>query len=61
MGQKLKMSKMCKKRLDDHIGIVVCKNSSQKYSRNESILKMAKIDQEAWAIARGKCSVWVKN
>ena len=40
------------------------KNCSKKktfYSKNESILKMAKIGHDAKAIAFAKWSVWVKN
>ena len=31
------------------------------YSKNESILKRAKLGPNAWAIAHAKWSVWVKN
>ena len=31
------------------------------YLKDESILKMAKIGQYAWAIAHAKWSLWVKN
>ena len=64
LGQKLKMPKRCEKRFYDHIRVVLCKKPLQKtpnIGRNESILKMAKIGQYAWAIAHAKWSVWVKN
>ena len=64
LGQKLKMPKRCEKRFYDHIRVVVCKKPLKKtlnIRKNESILKMAKIGHDAWAIAHAKWSVWVKN
>ena len=63
-GRKLKMPKRCHKPLLDHIRIVGCKKPLLKtaYIRKmRAILKMAEIDQKAWAIAHAKWSVWVKN
>ena len=34
---------------------------NREYSKNESILKMAKIDHNAKAIAHAKYSLWVKK
>ena len=51
--KKLKMPKRCDKRLNEHIRLVVCKKSAQQntqHSKNESILKMAKIGHDAKAI-----------
>ena len=64
LGQKLKMPKRCEKRFYYHIKVVVCKKPLQKtpnIRKNDSILKMAKIGHDAWAIAHAKWSVWVKN
>ena len=43
---------------------LLCKKTAPKntlYSKNENMLKMAKIGHEAKAIAFAKWSVWVKN
>ena len=64
MAQKLKRPKTCKKRLYDYIKLVLCKKTAAKnnyYSKNDRILKMAKIGHDAWAIAHAKWSVWLKN
>ena len=64
LGRKLKMPKRCEKGFYDHIRFVKCKKTTPKtspYSKNESILEMAKIVQHAWAIAHAKWSLWVKN
>ena len=64
LGQKLKMTKRCEKQLYDHIRVVECKKAVKKnsyYSKNQSILKMAKNGHNAKAIAHAKYSVWVKN
>ena len=63
-GLKIKYAKnMPKTFLQTHsscsIQITARKNSG--YSKNESILKMAKIDHNAKAIAHAKWAVWVKN
>ena len=47
-----------------HIAVVLCKKQLKKnssYSKNESILKMAKNGHQAKAIAFAKSSLWVKN
>ena len=47
-----------------HIAIVLCKKTAPKkryYSKNESILKIAKNGHQAKAIAFAKPSLWVKN
>ena len=58
------MPKRCEKRLFDLIKVVVCKKTLQKTpnigKKKESILKMARVGHDAWAIAHAKCSVWVK-
>ena len=64
LGQKLKMPKRCEKRLYGHIRVVVSKKTASKitlYSKNESILKMAKIGHDAKAIAFAKWLGLVKN
>ena len=64
LGQKLKIPKRCEKRLCYHIRVVFGKKPLQKtpnIQKNETIFKMAKIGHNAWAIAHGKWSVWVKN
>ena len=64
-GSKIKNAKKVRKTdFYDHIRVVMCKKPLEKrpnIRRNESILKMAKIGQYAWAIAFAKWSVWVKN
>ena len=64
LGQKLKMPKRCEKRFSDHMRLVLWKKTSPKntqYSKNESILILAKIGHDAKAIAFAKWSVMVKN
>ena len=64
LGQNLKMPKRCKKRFYDHIVVHSVHKSLQKklwYSKNKSILKMAKIGRHAKAIAFAKWTVWVEN
>ena len=50
---------MCEKRLYKHITVLVWKKPLQKtpikYSKNESILKIAKIGHDAKALAFAKC------
>ena len=70
-GQTIKLPKTCEKRLYNHIRVVLCKKRLQKtantrkmrekYSKNESILKMAKNGHNAKAIAHEKYSLWVKQ
>ena len=58
--QKLKMPKRCEKQFYDHIRVVECKKAVKKnsyYSKNESILKMAKNGHNAKAIAHAKLLV----
>ena len=49
--------------LEAHYSCSVQKTASKNtsYSKNDNFLKIAKIGQNAWAIAFAKCSVWVKK
>ena len=53
LGRKLKRLKSCEKGFYDDIKFVAWKNNS--------ILTMAKIGDDVWAIVHAKWSVWVKN
>ena len=59
-GPKLKVPERFEKRFYEHNRVVVYKKPLQT-TNNETILKMAKIGQDAKAIAFAKWSVWVKN
>ena len=64
LDQKIKLPKTCEKRLYKHIRVVLCKKpapKNSKYSKNESILKMAKNGHNAKAIAHAKYSVWINK
>ena len=64
LGQKLKFSKTCQKRLYNHIRVVLCKKTARKntqYSRNGNFIKIVKIGHRAKAIVFAKWSVWNKN
>ena len=64
LGQKLKLPKICQKRLYEHIRVVLCKKRLQKTAKiqkNESFLKMAKNGHNAKAIAHAKYSIGLKN
>ena len=63
-GSKIKNAKKVRKVIArPHYSCCVQETTPQtsQYSKNESILKMAKIDHHAWAIAHPKWSVWAKN
>ena len=66
LGQKLKIPKRWENRYYDHIKLVVCKKPLQKtpnIRKNDSILKMAKIVLNAWAIPmqNGQFGSKIKN
>ena len=63
-GSKIKNAKKVRKTIvPPHLSCCVQKTAPKNtsYSKNDSILKMAKIGHDAWAIAHAKWSVWVKN
>ena len=63
-GSKVKNAKKVRKTIVlPHQSCCVQKNAPKNtyYSRNDSILKMAKIGHDAGAIAHAKWSVWLKN
>ena len=63
-GSKIKNAKKVQKTIArGHESCFVQKTApkNNKYSKNESVLRMAKNGHNAKAIAHAKCSLWVKN
>ena len=64
LAQKLKIKESSENLFYDHVRVVVCRKPLQKnkkYSKNESILKIAKNGHDAKAIAHAKYKVWIKK
>ena len=62
-AKKIKLPQTCEKRFYKTFKLLYEKKRLKKqlYSKNESILKMAKNGHNAKAIAHAKWAVWVKN